>query len=87
MKYLYVTICIVLLIEITVAQHHLITRVDSSGVFSFDNVVFVIDTTNNVTVPAGWEYILVIKDGECWTADSSKTNRSISQPQFRRKFH
>jgi hypothetical protein len=43
-----------------------------------------IDTANNVTVPSGWEYILVIKNKECWAFDSSRANRNLSQPQFRR---
>ena len=45
------------------------------------SVVFSIDTMDNVTVPAGWEWVIVIKDGQMWSVDSSKTNREFSQPR------
>jgi hypothetical protein len=50
---------------------------------TMNSVVFEIDSENNIKVPSGWEYILVIKNGECWASDSSRKNRSISQPNIR----
>jgi hypothetical protein len=51
---------------------------------SRNGIVCEVDSGNNITVPNGWEYILVIKNGECWAFDSSRTHRNISQPNFRR---
>jgi len=39
--------------------------------------VFRIDTTGDAFVPKGWERIIVIKDGQVWSADSSKTKISF----------
>jgi len=39
--------------------------------------VFRIDTTGDAFVLKGWERIIVIKDGQVWSADSSKTKISF----------
>jgi hypothetical protein len=42
-------------------------------------IIFSVDTNRIVTVPRGWQYIIVIEGGECWMIDSSL--RSYSHPE------
>jgi hypothetical protein len=35
-----------------------------------DNIVFTIDTNHIITVPRGWQFMIVIKDNKVWAIDS-----------------
>lgn len=59
---------------------------DTLSLYPASDIVFTIDILNNVKVPAGWEKIIVIKNGQVWSCDSSRQYREVSQPQrFLRK--
>jgi hypothetical protein len=45
------------------------------------HAVAVIDSTGVVTIPKGWSFVLVIKNGEGWTFDSTKVGRRVSIPE------
>ena len=53
-------------------------------IYSSNSTVCTISGKNEINIPVGWEYVLIIKDRECWAFDSSKTHRNVSQPAFRR---
>ena len=45
-----------------------------------NETVATIDTLNNVTVRPGWQWIMVIENGEAWVFDSTRTPRKVSSP-------
>lgn len=48
-------------------------------------VIFTIDTTGTITIPKGWEQVIVIRNSQVWAADSSGKNISFPQDFWRKK--
>jgi hypothetical protein len=55
-------------------------RVDSIVCLNGSPVIMTIDSSGVVNIPKGWEWVIVIRDGEAWCIDSTLQRKSF--PKF-----